>query len=228
MTSKHPGQHSGDLFRRGRVDPCGGWFGWWYWRFLDESLGIFTECLIKRDLAGHMNGVDLAIMHLVGGHQTDPGMVMVLVVPVEELAAEASGVLDTAEASWEARLILQGLEVAFRERVVVGRVRAVMRPGDASTTRCCRAVSARAGRGRRRVIAGGAAKRTRSRARPRSTVAREIPTAAQTAAVIPLTGGRATTTLVKARRRPAPSGFPAGPQVFFGRRRWLPRGRGTA
>src|SRR5271166_2055961 len=42
--------------------------------------------------------------------------------------------------------------------------------------------------------------------------------AAQTAAVIPLTGGRATTTLVKARRRPAPSGFPAGPQVFFGRR----------
>src|SRR5271166_4282099 len=107
MTSKHPGQHSGDLFRRGRVDPCGGWFGWWYWRFLDESLGIFTECLIKRDLAGHMNGVDLAIMHLVRGHQTDPRMVMVLVVPVEELAAEASGVLDTAEASWEARLILQ-------------------------------------------------------------------------------------------------------------------------
>src|SRR5271157_5661399 len=134
MTSKHPGQHSGDLFRRGRVDPCGGWFGWWYWRFLDESLGIFTECLIKRDLAGHMNGVDLAIMHLVGGHQTDPGMVMVLVVPVEELAAEASGVLDTAEASWEARLILQGLEVAFRERVVVGRVRAVMRPGDAEVS----------------------------------------------------------------------------------------------
>ncbi len=82
-----------------------------------------------------MNGVDLAIMHLVRGHQTDPGMVMLLVVPVEELAAEASGVLDTAEAFGEARLVLQGLEVAFRERVVVGRVRAVMRPGDAEVSK---------------------------------------------------------------------------------------------
>jgi hypothetical protein len=71
---------------------------------------------------------------------------MVLIVPVEELPAEASGILDTAEAFGKARLILQGLEVAFGERVVVGpcfvgasqlaetrtgRVRPVMRPGDA-------------------------------------------------------------------------------------------------
>jgi len=32
---------------------------------------------------------------------------------------------------------------------------------------------------------------------------------------MPLTGGNATTALVKARRRSAPSGSPAGPQVFF-------------
>ena len=57
-------------------------------------------------------------------------MVMVLVVPVEELSAEAFGVLDAAEARREARLIFQGFEVAFRERVVVGRVRPVMRSGD--------------------------------------------------------------------------------------------------
>ena len=41
----------------------------------------------------------------------------------------ASGILDTAEAFGKARLILQGLEVAFGERVVVGRVRTVMRTG---------------------------------------------------------------------------------------------------
>ena len=49
-------------------------------------------------------------MHLVRRHQADPGMVMVLVVPVEEPTAKASGVLDAAEAFWEAWLVFQRLE----------------------------------------------------------------------------------------------------------------------
>jgi hypothetical protein len=102
-----------------------------YWRLLDESFRIFTGCLIKRDLAGGVNGVDLAVVHLVRGHQTDPAMVMVSVVSVEEGAAETSGVLDTAEAFGKARLILHRLKVTFGERIVVGRVRTVMRSGDA-------------------------------------------------------------------------------------------------
>ena len=98
---------------------------------LTKRSGLFAERLIERDLPGGVNGVDLAVMHLVRGHQADPGMVMVLVVPIEEAAAEASGVLDAAEALGEARLILQGFEVAFGERVVVGGVRPVVRTGDA-------------------------------------------------------------------------------------------------
>jgi hypothetical protein len=31
-----------------------------------------------------MHGVDLTVMHLVRRHEADPGMVMVLVVPVKE------------------------------------------------------------------------------------------------------------------------------------------------
>ena len=58
-------------------------------------------------------------------------MVVVLVVPIEEAAAEASGVLDAAEALGELRLVLEGLEVAFGERVVVGDMRPVVRAGDA-------------------------------------------------------------------------------------------------
>ena len=50
-------------------------------------------------------------------------------LPDEERATETSGVLDAAEAFGKAWLILQGLEVAFGERVVVGRVRTVMRTG---------------------------------------------------------------------------------------------------
>ena len=73
-----------------------------------------------------MNGVGLAVMHLVRGHEADPGVVVVLVIPIEEPAAEAPGVLDAAEALWEAQLILQGLGMAFGEGIVVGRVRAVV------------------------------------------------------------------------------------------------------
>ncbi len=49
-------------------------------------------------------------MSLIRGHQADPGRVMVLIVLIEEAAAEASGVLDATEAFREPRLIFQRLE----------------------------------------------------------------------------------------------------------------------
>jgi hypothetical protein len=53
-------------------------------------------------------------------------MVMLLIVPIEKAATEALGVLDAAEALREARLILEGFEVAFGERIVVGGMRSVV------------------------------------------------------------------------------------------------------
>jgi hypothetical protein len=96
---------------------------------------MFAERLVEGDLPRGVNGVDLAMVRLVRGHEADPGMVMVLVVPVEELPAETSGVLDAAEAPWEARLIFQGFEMAFGERVVVdvcGRLCERVTPRSAS------------------------------------------------------------------------------------------------
>src|SRR5271170_7612343 len=113
-------------FRLWRVDPCGGWFGGWDWRFFDETLRVLPERLIEGELAGRVNCVDLAVMHLVRGHEADPAMVMVLVVPVEETAAEAGGILDATETFRESRLIFQRLEVALRERVIVGDMWSVM------------------------------------------------------------------------------------------------------
>src|SRR5580765_2994520 len=117
--------HSGLAFRLWRIDPCVGWFGWRDRRFFDEALRVSPECLVEGELAGRVNGVHLAVMHLVRGHEADPGMVMVLVVPIDKAAAEASGILDASEAFREPRLIFQRLEVAFRERIVVGDVRAI-------------------------------------------------------------------------------------------------------
>jgi len=73
-----------------------------------------------------MNGIGLTVVDLVRCHQADPGMVMLLIVPIEEPAAEAFGILDAAEVLREAWLILQGFEVALGERVVVGGMRSVV------------------------------------------------------------------------------------------------------
>ena len=73
-------------------------------------------------------GVDLlgvAVVDGRGGHQADAGVAVIVVVPVEELAAERSGVLDRVEPGGEPGPVLQRLELRFGVRVVgrgVGRV----------------------------------------------------------------------------------------------------------
>jgi hypothetical protein len=56
------------------------------------------------------------------GQQANVGLAMLLVVPLEELLAKGAAVLDAAEAIGELRAVLQGTELAFRIRVVVGNI----------------------------------------------------------------------------------------------------------
>jgi len=81
---------------------------------------------VERGVEGLLaRGVDLvgeSEVDLIGGHESDAEVVVILVVPVEEAAAEGLGVLDGAEVFGELRLIFHGLEVAFGEGVVVGGV----------------------------------------------------------------------------------------------------------
>ena len=70
-------------------------------------------------------------MDLIRRHQADAGVVMVAIVPVEEVAAEGLCVLDAAEALWELRLVFQSLEAAFGERIVVRGIGPAVRFGDA-------------------------------------------------------------------------------------------------
>ena len=81
---------------------------------------------VKRDLPGRVNSVHLREMHLA-----NPGMVVIVIVPIEKPAAEVPGVLDAPEPLRKSRLVFQGLEVAFGKRVVIRRVRPVVRTGDA-------------------------------------------------------------------------------------------------
>jgi hypothetical protein len=56
---------------------------------------------------------------------------MLLVVPPEKILAECAAVGETAEAIRELRTVLQGPELAFRIRVVIGYIRSAVGLGDA-------------------------------------------------------------------------------------------------
>ena len=85
---------------------------------VDEALGVQLECLIKDRLAGGVDFIGLPVVDLVGRHQADAEMMVVAVVPGEEMPAEGLGILDAAKALGKLRLIFQGLKVAFREGIV--------------------------------------------------------------------------------------------------------------
>ena len=78
-----------------------------------------------------MNVVSLAVVDLVRGHEAKTSVVVVLIVPLEEAAAEVLGVLEAAESFREFGLVFQGLEVGLGERVVVRGVGPAVRLGDA-------------------------------------------------------------------------------------------------
>ena len=67
----------------------------------------------------------LAVDHL-RGKQAQTGMMMLRVVPREELLAKTAGMLQGAEALRKVRPIFQRLELALGERIVVGYVRAAV------------------------------------------------------------------------------------------------------
>jgi len=76
----------------GWIDPCGGWFCWQCWWLVDEALWVVSAGAIESFLSGSVNGISLAVMDLVWRHEADAAVVVVLVVPVEELPAEGLGI----------------------------------------------------------------------------------------------------------------------------------------
>jgi hypothetical protein len=107
------------LWFLGRVDPDGsrdlGRFG----VVADKPFGCFEERVVQGDLAGGLDCVGLPEVDLVWRHQADSCVMMVLVIPGKEAAAECAGLFDGLEPFGEFRLVFQGLEVGLREGVVV-------------------------------------------------------------------------------------------------------------
>ncbi len=81
-----------------------------------EAFGFCDEGAVERVLSRVVDGLDLAIVDLIGGHQAEAGMMRGLVVPVEEASAKAFGIFDATEALWKLGLVFERFEVAFRKR----------------------------------------------------------------------------------------------------------------
>ena len=79
-----------------------------FWRLVDEAVWVGAEGLSEDFLAGGVEFVGLTVVELVGRHQADAHMVVVLIVPVEESSAEGLGVLDAAEPLGELGLASRG------------------------------------------------------------------------------------------------------------------------
>ena len=67
-------------------------------RVCDEAFRGSAIGAAERAQTGGVDGVGLAVMHLIGRHQTDAGMEMLAVAPIEEIAVEGLGILNAAEA----------------------------------------------------------------------------------------------------------------------------------
>ena len=96
-----------------RVDPDSGLDFWWFWALAGEPFRRAWERSIKGDLAGGMDGVGLPEVDLIGCHQPDACVMMVLIIPGEETAAESACILDGLIPLGEFRLIFQGLEMGL-------------------------------------------------------------------------------------------------------------------
>ena len=106
-----------DLLRVwGLVDPCGGGQLGGSWWLADEPLGVTLVGGVEHMGAG---GVELLRLSVVDGgrcHQADPGVPVLVVVPVEERPAVSAGVVDVVEPLGELGPVLERLEVRLRCR----------------------------------------------------------------------------------------------------------------
>ena len=79
---------------------------------VDEAFRMGNVCGVQDGLAMSGDGWRLTVMQGRRSEEADARVVVLFVVPVEELDGKSTGVLDIAEAGLEARSILNGVERA--------------------------------------------------------------------------------------------------------------------
>ena len=90
---------------------------------MDETLRMRVPRTIQGMLTPSDDLASATVMDRRRRQPVQARMVVNVVVPAEEVAAERLGILNTAETFGESRSVLQRLELGFGKRVVIGYVR---------------------------------------------------------------------------------------------------------
>lgn len=77
---------------------------------------------IENKLSAFTDGDSRAVVHHGRRHHSDSRVAVIVVVPGEEDLAECPAVLDAAEPIGKLGAVFRGAELAFRVRIIVGRV----------------------------------------------------------------------------------------------------------
>ena len=104
------------------------------WQAVGKPLGMGPVGSFKDGRALGALGLGESIVDIVGREEADAGVVVLGVVPGEEVPTVGAGVFVGAKAVGEIRAVLHGLEMPLGERIVVGNVGARMALGDAQVS----------------------------------------------------------------------------------------------
>jgi hypothetical protein len=86
---------------------------------VDEAFGVFCVSVVQHGLSHGYEFVGTLEVDIGRREITNAGMAMLVVVPGKETRAVREGMIDATEALGEIGSVLDGLEVRFRERIVV-------------------------------------------------------------------------------------------------------------
>ena len=97
--------------------------GW----FAHEALRMPLMSEFQHGLSLRNDLRSLSVMDIGRSQQIQAGMVMLVVIPGEELLAEPAGIFNRAESIRIIGAVLQSSEVGLGERIVIGDVRPAVR-----------------------------------------------------------------------------------------------------
>ena len=86
-------------------------------RALDEAFGVDEIGSVKNGLAFFDDELCLTMVERRRSKEADPRMMMLFVVPAEEVHDKGARIFNGTKAIWKTRPVLQGPELAFRVRV---------------------------------------------------------------------------------------------------------------
>ena len=119
----HIGKLDSNVLTRRLIDPCCRRWQFGNRNFVFEPIRVFVKGSLQNLGSLIINLLCHSVVKLLGSHQSNTGMAMFFVIPIEKWMTEIPGILNRSEPVGKLRTILQGFELRFGIRIVIAHVR---------------------------------------------------------------------------------------------------------